>query len=366
MSRLLWSRLGSRHRERSARRTTSGGARAANPDICDAAVNSLSPVAASGSGQPISDNTGRGWSSRPLPAPCAVFAPVDLVTTGSWNPRNPRAVESSHPSRWAAEVLAHQAARATVVRDRVVRRHGRLRGSRCALRRALPRRFAGDPLRHVGYCPRSDRVRLSLGRHSRAAATCPLYLLLSGGIARHRPDRTPRTLPVGDRPQAGLQQGIQHSEPLVHPRRSRGAHAVDRMRRMALPSRRDRRMASGRGRGSRGWEPATLVVVACLLPVWMCVQSFFHPQDLLAMGLALCAMACACHGRWAGAGVLVALAVLAQQFTLLVAVPARPRSRQPEGSVCGSGPRDRCARGPSPHGADLSSRPRPDRARDRR
>ncbi len=75
------------------------------------------------------------------------------------------------------------------------------------------------------------------------------------------------------------------------------------------------------GRGRRGWEPATLFVVACLLPVWMCVQSFFHPQDLVAMGLALCAMACAGRGRWVGAGVLIVLAVLAQQFALLVAVP---------------------------------------------
>ncbi len=77
--------------------------------------------------------------------------------------------------------------------------------------------------------------------------------------------------------------------------------------------------ASGRGRC--GWEPATLVLIACLLPVWMCVQNTFHPQDLLAIGLALCAMACACTGRWIGAGILVALAVLSQQFALLVAAP---------------------------------------------
>ena len=77
--------------------------------------------------------------------------------------------------------------------------------------------------------------------------------------------------------------------------------------------------ASGRGR--RGWEPATLVVLACLPPVWMCVQSYFHPQDLLAMGLCLGALACALHDRWIAAGILVALAVLSQQFALLVAAP---------------------------------------------
>lgn len=77
--------------------------------------------------------------------------------------------------------------------------------------------------------------------------------------------------------------------------------------------------ASGRGRC--GWEPVTVVILACLPPVWMCVQSTFHPQDLLAIGLALSAMTCARRGRWIGAGVLAALAVLSQQFALLVALP---------------------------------------------
>ena len=56
-------------------------------------------------------------------------------------------------------------------------------------------------------------------------------------------------------------------------------------------------------------------------PVWLCVQSYFHPQDLLAMGLCLGALACALRDRWIGAGILVALAVLSQQFALLVAAP---------------------------------------------
>ena len=77
--------------------------------------------------------------------------------------------------------------------------------------------------------------------------------------------------------------------------------------------------ASGRGR--RGWEPLTLIAVAALLPVWMCVQTVFHPQDLLALGLALCALGCARRDRWLAAGVLCALAILSQQFALLVAAP---------------------------------------------
>ena len=77
--------------------------------------------------------------------------------------------------------------------------------------------------------------------------------------------------------------------------------------------------ASGRGR--RAWEPATLIVVACLPPVWMCVENYFHPQDLLAMGFALAALACARRDAWIWAGILIALAVLSQQFAVLVAVP---------------------------------------------
>ncbi|MGO8823913.1 MAG: hypothetical protein ACLQU9_01580 [Acidimicrobiales bacterium] len=77
--------------------------------------------------------------------------------------------------------------------------------------------------------------------------------------------------------------------------------------------------ASGRGR--TGWEPTALVVVACLPPVWMCIEMYAHPQDLVAMGFALAAMACVLRTRWVGAGVLIALAVLAQPFALLIAIP---------------------------------------------
>ena len=77
--------------------------------------------------------------------------------------------------------------------------------------------------------------------------------------------------------------------------------------------------ASGRGRC--GWEPTTAILVACLPPVWWCLEFFFHPQDLVAMGFALAAMACALRSQWVAAGILVALAVLTQQFALLVALP---------------------------------------------
>jgi hypothetical protein len=75
------------------------------------------------------------------------------------------------------------------------------------------------------------------------------------------------------------------------------------------------------GRGRRLWEPLTIALVACLPPVWSCIGNVFHPQDLIAMGLALGGIACVRRDRWALAGFLFALAVLSQQFALLVAIP---------------------------------------------
>jgi uncharacterized membrane protein len=53
----------------------------------------------------------------------------------------------------------------------------------------------------------------------------------------------------------------------------------------------------------------------------MPLLQFFHPQDIMATGLALGALACVRRDRWVWAGVLVALALTSQQFALLVLVP---------------------------------------------
>lgn len=75
------------------------------------------------------------------------------------------------------------------------------------------------------------------------------------------------------------------------------------------------------GRGRRRWEHATLLAVAAFPLVWSSVGFYFHPQDLYALGFGLGAMACAKRQRWAAAGALIALAVLSQQFALLMAAP---------------------------------------------
>jgi hypothetical protein len=77
--------------------------------------------------------------------------------------------------------------------------------------------------------------------------------------------------------------------------------------------------ASGRGRN--GWELATLCFIAVSAPLSECLTEYFHPQDILAMGLALGALACALRGRWAWAGILVGLAFTSNQFALLFAGP---------------------------------------------
>jgi hypothetical protein len=53
----------------------------------------------------------------------------------------------------------------------------------------------------------------------------------------------------------------------------------------------------------------------------MCIESTFHPQDIVAMGFSVAAMACALRRRWIAAGILIALAFLSQQFALLIAIP---------------------------------------------
>lgn len=77
--------------------------------------------------------------------------------------------------------------------------------------------------------------------------------------------------------------------------------------------------ASGRGRCL--WEPTVLVILACVPSVLGPLLNYFHPQDYLAMGLALGGVACVRHRQWVWAGALFGLAVTSQQFALLVLAP---------------------------------------------
>ena len=75
------------------------------------------------------------------------------------------------------------------------------------------------------------------------------------------------------------------------------------------------------GRGRQRWEPLAVLMAASAPPLYMCLLEYFHPQDLVAFGLALAGLACVLTGRWTWAGFLLGLAVTCHQFTLLVLVP---------------------------------------------
>ena len=75
------------------------------------------------------------------------------------------------------------------------------------------------------------------------------------------------------------------------------------------------------GRGRRLSEPVTMLAVVVSAPVVACLLEFYHPQDLVAMGLSLLALAAALRQRWFWAGIAVGLAITTHQFAILVAAP---------------------------------------------
>ena len=77
--------------------------------------------------------------------------------------------------------------------------------------------------------------------------------------------------------------------------------------------------ASGRGR--TGWEAFAVVFVALVPVVWEPILGFYHPQDMVCLGLALGGTACALRREWIWTGVLLGLALSSQQFALLVLAP---------------------------------------------
>lgn len=67
-------------------------------------------------------------------------------------------------------------------------------------------------------------------------------------------------------------------------------------------------------------EALGAVLMAVNLPVTMPLAGFYHPQDLIAVGLSLVALAEARRGRWVWAGVAVGVGFTSQQMALFVAV----------------------------------------------
>ena len=88
-----------------------------------------------------------------------------------------------------------------------------------------------------------------------------------------------------------------------------------------------------RGPGRSVWEPITVALLLLAPPVISAFIDYFHPQDLIALGLILAALGAGLRARWGLAGVLLAVAFASQQFALLaiaplvVILPARERRR---------------------------------------
>lgn len=68
-------------------------------------------------------------------------------------------------------------------------------------------------------------------------------------------------------------------------------------------------------------EPVAVIVVACLPTAMAPVATWFHPEDLVAMGLFMAATAAWFRQRWLLCGLLAGLAVCSKQYALLGAVP---------------------------------------------
>ncbi len=143
-------------------------------------------------------------------------------------------------------------------------------------------------------------------------------------VGRHRSSRPRRTcdaLPHEGRRGLGLRQGSRCDLELGVGSPRCGRHHPNRIRGLAGPSGRRRGAASYLGPratrlGAGDPAPRRLPPPGIAVP-----RQFLHPQDLLALGIVLGALACVRTDRWAWAGVLVALALLSQQFALLVGVP---------------------------------------------
>ena len=74
-------------------------------------------------------------------------------------------------------------------------------------------------------------------------------------------------------------------------------------------------------RGRTWWEPVTALALAATPPVLMSVTSYYHPEDLICLGLILFSMAAVRRERFVLAGVVLATALLTQQFAILAALP---------------------------------------------
>ena len=179
--------------------------------------------------------------------------------------------------------MAGPAALGHLVRPRLV-------GLHCALRRHRPTCGRTDELDSeltTGSTWAIAHGQFSCAFPSNSLSVAPLYPMVSGGLAAVARVGHARAVPLGRCPGPLMRQGAHSGRHVVGPRDAlpgtlRIAYIAWVVLLVGIVA-----LLRASERGRCGWEPATLVVVATLPPVWMCVAGYFHPQDLFAMGLAL-------------------------------------------------------------------------------
>ncbi len=75
------------------------------------------------------------------------------------------------------------------------------------------------------------------------------------------------------------------------------------------------------GRGGTRFELLGTWTLGAIPAIASAYMQYFHPEDLLAMGMALMAIALAVRRRWVAAGVCLGLACCAKQYAVLAAIP---------------------------------------------
>ena len=75
------------------------------------------------------------------------------------------------------------------------------------------------------------------------------------------------------------------------------------------------------GRGRSRYEFLGVCLLACTPAVTEPLVEFFHPEDLVAMGLILLGLAATIHRRWVAAGLCIGLACCTKQYALLALAP---------------------------------------------
>lgn len=75
------------------------------------------------------------------------------------------------------------------------------------------------------------------------------------------------------------------------------------------------------GLGRSRLEILALVLIACLPSVYLPLLEYFHPEDLISAGLSLVGVSFVFRDRWLVAGVVFGVAILSQQFALLIFIP---------------------------------------------